>query len=341
MRELSFSFGTAVSFAEDPRIRGMGEREVFVFDANTRNLFGEGLGAEKCISIAAGEKGKGWESVEAVMSRALDLALGRDDWVTGIGGGVVTDVAAFAASLYLRGCRLRLVPTTLLAMVDAALGGKTGINYSGYKNMVGTFYPAAVVEIRTAALTSLSDREYANGLAELVKTSLLCDAELYDLVCTRGKELLARDRDLLGECIERCVAVKGGIVEQDPRETGIRAHLNLGHTFAHGLEAVAGFGTVSHGEAVAWGIARALDLGSRMGLTPADYRSATTDLLREYGYVLNYPSVDGSKLVEAMGRDKKRRAGRLRFVLQRGPQDTVIADEVDPSLVLLTLAQEL
>ncbi len=289
------------------------ERLLYVFDANTARLFGGGEAA--AAVMPAGEKAKSWASVELILERALALGLDRSSVIVGVGGGVVCDVAAFAASVYMRGCGLVLAPTTLLAMVDAAIGGKTGIDWGGYKNMVGTFYPASEVRICVGALSSLPEREYRSGLAEVIKTAALGDEQLFGMLEGERGPVLARRPALLAEVVERCAAVKIGIVSRDLTERGPRAWLNLGHTFAHALEAVTGMERHTHGEAVAWGMARAMDLGVRLGVTDPRWAGRLAALLAAYGFRTSLDGLEPGPLLEAMGRDKKKRGG-LRFVLQ-------------------------
>ncbi len=235
-----------------------------------------------------------------------------------MGGGVVCDLTAFAASLYMRGCRLTLMPTTLLAMVDAALGGKTAVNLGSAKNLVGTFYPAEELVIWIPALATLPQVELRCGLAEAIKTALLGDPELLALLRARRTDLLRGDPAALEETVYRCLAVKGRIVENDLRETGERAALNLGHTFAHALESATGFRRFRHGEAVAWGLGKALELGAALGVTERALAGRITALLEGYGFSLkNPPGLAPGTLLAAMRADKKRRAGGLRVVLLR------------------------
>jgi 3-dehydroquinate synthase len=338
MEELRFRFGrqeTRLRFDSRPDIRPGSDRAVTLFDANTHRLFGAGAAGPHVI--AAGEAAKCWRNVEALLAFALEHGLGRDDTVVGVGGGVVCDMAAFAASIYMRGCRLVLVPTTLLAMADAALGGKTGINFKGYKNMVGTFYPAEEIRICVSLLDSLPSREFSAGLAEVIKTGMLGDPELLSLLEEQRQAVDSRSPQLMEEMVRRCLIVKGGIVAADLREEGRRAVLNLGHTFAHALETTGGLGSRSHGEAVAWGLHRALGLGVRLGLTCPEYARRIARLLESYGFtsgVSSGPAGAGAaaRLVEAMRADKKRRAGSLRLVLQRDLGDTLV-ETVAPEVV--------
>jgi len=304
-------------------------RSVYVFDANTWNLFGRSISPS--VVLPAGESNKDWRGVDTILAEAVVRGLARDGVFVGVGGGIVCDLAAFAASVYMRGARLILVPTTLLAMVDAAFGGKTGFNFGGYKNMVGTFFPAERIVVCTAALASLPERELMGGLAEVIKTAMLGDAELFEILERERMRILARDPSLMIDVITRCLELKARIVRDDLTESGKRAHLNLGHTFAHALEAMERMGGRTHGEAVAWGLAKAMDLGVRMGITDEDYARSVRRLLDSYGFETTVKSIDPEYIVGAMKMDKKRRGGILRLVLQKSLGETVMleADEND------------
>lgn len=296
---------------------------ITVMDSNTASLFGGG--AANAVCLPAGEKAKEWASVHAILTRCAESGMGRDGTLAGIGGGVICDITAFAASLYMRGCRLVLVPTTLLAMVDASLGGKTGIDFMGYKNLVGTFYPAHRIVIALEAVKTLPQREYISGLAEVIKTALIGDPDLLVLLETARDRVLAREPAVVEEMIRRSLAVKGRIVQEDPREKGIRAFLNLGHTFGHALESATGFTLWTHGEAVAWGIGRALSAGTRFGMTDPAFARRVRTLLRGYGYRLE-ADAGFEKLEAAFGLDKKRTAGVARLVIPCGVGDVRLRD---------------
>jgi len=287
-----------------------------VYDDHTAELFAPP--SHRGVVLPAGEHAKEWASVERIIDEAFARELGRDSLFVGVGGGVVTDVTAFAASVYLRGVGLELVPTTLLAMVDAAFGGKTGVNYGGYKNMVGTFYPASRLHIHTGTLTSLPEPEFRSGLAEVIKAALLGDEDLFAFLRDERDRVLAREEEAMQYIVDRAIGVKAHIVQQDMLEQGVRATLNLGHTFGHALESVAGFGRWSHGAAVAWGMIRALETGRRLGLTPEDYAGTAAALIESYGYETGPTGESVDALLAAMRHDKKRRAGRLNLVLQEG-----------------------
>lgn len=294
--------------------------DLTLVDSNTRDLAPWG----EVFVIPPGEEHKRLSTVEDFLDRAAQLRLGRDSVLAGAGGGVVCDMAAFAASLYMRGSRLVLVPTTLLAMVDAAIGGKTGVDFRGWKNLIGTFYPAHEVVIWPGVLDTLPVREYLCGLAEVVKHALLMPDPLLGFLERHRGALLERRAVLMPELIRLSVQVKIAHVEADFRESGLRAHLNLGHTFAHALESATGFQDWKHGEAVAWGLLRALVLGWRLGLTDPGWVERVRRLLDSLGYRLTAPGVDPDAVLEAMAHDKKKRAGEIRFVVQRGPGDTLL-----------------
>ena len=232
-----------------------------------------------------------------------------------------------------------LMPSTLLAMVDAAVGGKTSINFGGYKNMVGTFYPAREVRLDAELLFTLPQREYLSGLGEVIKSAMLGDPELLTSLEQNVDLMEKRNDELLSDTVWRCVMVKGRIVERDLRESSGRVHLNLGHTFAHALESVSGLGVWTHGEAVAWGLAQAMELGLRSGVTNERYAARIVAILRAYGYSLEREPRLADALLDAMWRDKKVRAGRLRFVLQQDVAKTRLV-EVDEALVHRMLREE-
>jgi 3-dehydroquinate synthase len=317
-------FTTRISFEEEVSLSlpSDGHGLLYVFDTNTHRLFA--ADARPLVTIPAGEEAKSWSSVEKILQAGLANALDRKGTLAGVGGGVVGDVVAFAASIYMRGIRVVLFPTTLLAMVDAAVGGKTGINFGGYKNMVGSFLPAEEVRIGLASLASLPEREYRSGLAEVIKTAALGDEELFELLEARRDLVEHRDLAVMGEVVRRCVVVKTDIVAQDLTESGIRAFLNLGHTFAHALESASGLGALTHGEAVVWGMGRAVRLGVRLGITDPAYADRLLDLLRAYGFATRFDGLDEAALLEAMGKDKKTSAGALRFVFQRSLGDNLV-----------------
>ncbi len=301
------------------------EKLLFVADTNTAPLLPEGV--EKLI-LPSGEEAKGWESVVAIVKRAKSLGFGRDDYLVAFGGGVIGDITAFAASLYMRGSQLILIPTTLLAMVDATLGGKSAIDFDLSKNFLGTFYPAHEIYLTPAVLTTLPWREYKNGLAEVVKHALISDnEELLLFLEKNSSSIIEREEHLFKELLYRSLLVKRSYIERDPKETmGIREVLNFGHTYGHALEVLGNFSHYSHGEAVAWGMARALEAGLKLGLTDLEFAKRATALLELYAFNASHPIADKGAFIEALQSDKKKRGSQVRFVLLKGRGDYEIVN---------------
>ena len=291
------------------------------------------------VIIKVGEIYKTAETLCTVLQAALNAGLNRTSVFTGIGGGVVCDICAFAASVFKRGAALELIPTTLLAMVDAAIGGKTGCDFANYKNAIGTFYPARRIYIASDFVQSLSEQEFKSGLAEVFKTALLYDKHTLRILTEKQKSVCSRDKKLLSFIIQQCVKAKAAVVEQDLTERSHRAHLNLGHTFAHALESVCGLGKINHGEAVAWGIGRAAQLSFILGYCNAQYRDDVFSVLASYGWCTEkrHSALDGIEnpvkaLLSAMKQDKKNSTNRIRFVLQRSVCST-FTEEIDDTTV--------
>lgn len=276
------------------------------------------------VIVPKGEAAKRLEVITSIIDAAIAHRLDRKSALIAFGGGAVTDAAAFSASIYLRGITCILVPTTILAMVDAAVGGKTGVDFAGGKNLVGTFAAAREVRIDPSLAGTLPYRERLSGLAEVLKHAFLADPALLETLDAHRQAILDGDRDLLLRIVPAAVAVKARIVAEDYRESGLRAHLNLGHTFGHALESALGLGVWSHGEAVAWGIGRAMALGVRLGATDPAWARRVVTLLERYGYHLGAPPVDPLLIRRAMDVDKKRGPNGIEFVLQRAAHDTFV-----------------
>jgi 3-dehydroquinate synthase len=330
-----------------------GGKFLFVCDRNTEALTRTMAGDHPILVLPPGENFKTWASAETIIRAAREAGIGRDGVFIGSGGGVISDLTAFCASVYMRGVSLRLVSTTLLGMVDAGLGGKTGFDLFGIKNLAGTFYPAEAVWMPVSSLDTLPEREWKSGMAELLKTAVLDNDDRNDdfLNLTRA---LKESRKDLAACIARAVAFKGRIVEADPRETAgagnaggtTRAVLNLGHTFGHALEAASGLGALSHGEAVAWGMARSCELGLILGITPGGRAREIQETLESFGYETRAPHPlckDTGAFMKALGGDKKKKNGKLQFVVP-APQgaelvelDGVLRDSANSSCEELIL----
>jgi len=290
---------------------------LLICDTNTSRFTGKILDNRDipvCV-LKPGESQKNWQSVETILKTAGGAQIGRDGIFIGVGGGVITDISAFAASIYMRGCALALISTSLLGMVDASVGGKTGFDLFGIKNLAGTFYPAGHVYIPLESLASLPPDEWKSGMAELIKTAVLEGDEFLDMV--EGLNGGFTD-SAIAPCVERAVRFKGRIVEEDPFEKGNRrVLLNLGHTFGHALEAAVGLGRISHGSAVAWGIARSCELGLALGVCPQYRAKRIMSLLGAFDYETTapHPLADSAVLINALGSDKKKRSGKLVFIV--------------------------
>src|SRR5438445_3481689 len=261
------------------------------------------------------ESAKDLRSVEQITRSLCRAGADRQSLVVAVGGGVVGDVAGFAAAVFLRGVKLVHIPTTLVSQVDSSIGGKTGVNLPEGKNLVGALYPPALLLTDPELLRTLSDREFRGGLAEVIKHSIIADAEMFAMLEKDMEKVLRRDRSTLGLLISRNVQIKARVVSRDERESGLREILNYGHTFAHALESVTKYRRYQHGEAVAWGMIAAAFLGHELGLTRADDVSRIVALIRCLGSLPAWPSVSPAALLGAMRSDKKTRSGILRFVL--------------------------
>jgi 3-dehydroquinate synthase len=261
------------------------------------------------------ESAKDLLTVERLSRSLVRAGIDRHSLIVAVGGGVVGDVAGFAASACLRGIALVQIPTTLIAQVDSAVGGKTGVNLPEGKNLVGTFYPARLVLVDSAMLKPLPERQYRGGLAEVIKYGIIADAKLFAYLEKNFDAVLRRDPNSLAYIISRSLEIKAHVVSRDERESGLREILNFGHTFGHALETVTNYRTYQHGEAVAWGMMAAALLGHEIGVTPADEVSRIVSLVRRMGPLSPWPNVPPKKLIAAMYSDKKTRAGKLRFIL--------------------------
>jgi 3-dehydroquinate synthase len=286
-----------------------------ICDENTSAIADKICGNEniaRCI-LKSGEENKNWDAVLRILFCAFEAGLGRDALFIAVGGGVIGDIVGFASSIYMRGCRFTLVSTTLLGMVDASVGGKTGFDLFDIKNLAGSFYPAGEVYIPADCLATLPEKEWKSGFAELIKTAVLSGGDFLDEL-----SLVKKDDSQLLKCIEKAVLYKGGIVSEDLRESGKRKLLNLGHTFAHALEAAAGLGKITHGEAVAWGMVRCCELGIALGITPKPRAEKIINLIKSFNYDCTCPHPlcgSADAFFNAMKSDKKKKQGQLTFIV--------------------------
>jgi shikimate kinase/3-dehydroquinate synthase len=277
------------------------------------------------LDFVPGEQHKNLASIQTVLETALAAGLDRKSRMVALGGGVTTDMTGFAAASYMRGISWVGLPTTLLAMVDASVGGKTGVDLGAAKNAVGAFWQPSSVMCDVDYLKTESARGFRSGLAEVVKTALIGDPELFELLEREAGGIAARDADLLSDIVRRCIRVKARIVSADPREAGLRAVLNLGHTVGHALEAQAGFERLTHGEAVSLGLVAALNIGQKLGHTPSELAERTRRLLAKLELMSDLSQEPVAAAAELIGHDKKRAGSRVTFVFARGLGDVITA----------------
>ncbi len=288
-----------------PEARQLGARSS---DAGIR------LRSEARLTFPAGEAAKTRETWTRLSDEMLALGLGRDSAIVALGGGVVGDLAGFVAATYLRGIPYAQVPTTLLAMLDASVGGKTGVDTAHGKNLIGAFHPPAIVLADPLTLLSLPDRIFRAGLAEAVKHGLIADPAYFAWIETNARRILARDLEILTHLVVRSVELKAGVVGEDEREGGIRAILNAGHTIAHGLEHQSQY-LLPHGEAVSLGLIAECRIAERMALAPAGTADRVQSVLRALGLPTRAGAIAVPAVLEAMQLDKKNRDGAVRLAL--------------------------
>jgi 3-dehydroquinate synthase len=270
------------------------------------------------IVIDDGEQAKGWATLDHVIDSLLAARCGRDSVIVALGGGVVGDLAGFAAAVYQRGIAFLQVPTTLLAQVDSSVGGKTAINHARGKNMVGAFHQPLAVIADVGVLDTLPDRELRAGMAEVIKHAFILDLQFVGWLEANIPKLLARDRDALSHAVRRSCELKAQVVAADERETGLRAILNFGHTFGHAIEAGLGYGEWLHGEAVATGMVMAAELSQRAGLLSREEADRAKTLIARAGLPVQGPKLAVERYLELMQVDKKAAGGQMRFILLDG-----------------------
>ncbi len=267
------------------------------------------------IVLEDGERYKDWATLNRIYDALLERRCDRKTTLIALGGGVVGDLAGFAAATFMRGIPFIQVPTTLLAQVDSSIGGKTGINHPLGKNMIGAFYQPRLVLADTAVLETLPPRELSAGMAEVIKHGLIRDGAFFAWLEQNMEKLLACDREALAHAVRRCCEIKAAVVAEDERETGVRALLNFGHTFGHAIESGLGYGKWLHGEAVAAGMVMAADLSRRTGLIAEAEVERIIALLKRAKLPTAPPGIAPERLLELMRVDKKAEGGKLRFVL--------------------------
>ncbi|WP_084420612.1 3-dehydroquinate synthase [Henriciella litoralis] len=298
-------------------------------------------------AVSDGEQSKSWQTLGEVLDWLLMEGAGRDDVLVALGGGIVGDLTGLAASLMKRGMTFVQIPTTLLAQVDSSVGGKTAVNAPQGKNLIGAFYQPDLVLADTTVLSTLPERERRAGYAEIVKYALIDDPDFFDWLEVNGERVLALEEDAIAHAVAVSCSAKARIVSEDERESGVRALLNLGHTFGHALEAANGFkSSLLHGEAVGTGMALALRYSVRKGLMNGQDAERASALLEKSGLVTHLNRLPGGPypadaLAEAMKQDKKGRAGRVPLILARGLGRAFIQPDADLSDVRTFLEEEI
>jgi 3-dehydroquinate synthase len=290
------------------------------------------------VLIDDGEPAKAWASLDRVVDALLTARCGRDSVIVALGGGVVGDLAGFAAAVYQRGIAFIQVPTTLLAQVDSSVGGKTAINHARGKNMIGAFHQPLAVIADVATLDTLPDRELRAGMAEVIKHGCILDPQFVGWLEVNVGKLLGRDRAALSHAVRRSCELKAQVVAADERETGLRAILNFGHTFGHAIETGVGYGKWLHGEAVATGMVMAAELSARAGTLRREDAARVKTLIERAGLPVRGPVLAPEKYLELMQVDKKAAGGKLRFVLLEGLGRAVLRGDIAPDLIRESIA---
>jgi len=295
-------------------------RPIIITDVNVGKLYSLDSMAAEVITIGTGEEIKTLETVQDIYVQLLSIPADRSSFIVGIGGGIVCDIAGFVASTFLRGVRFGFVATTLLAQVDAGVGGKNGVNFKGYKNMVGLFHQPEFVICDPEILKTLPQKEISCGLAEIVKHAAIADAGLFAYLEKHAEDILALDRQAIEKLVLASVRIKSSIVSRDETEKGERRLLNFGHTFGHAIEKVS---AVAHGEAVSMGMVMASALSVKKGLLSAEEDHRLRVLLKKLKLPNGFES-SSQKIFDAVAKDKKRAGDRIHFVLLNGIGNAVV-----------------
>ncbi|MDP9238585.1 MAG: 3-dehydroquinate synthase [Chloroflexota bacterium] len=290
------------------------------------------------LNFSAGEANKTLDTVRDVYDWLIEQHAERGSPIVALGGGVVGDLAGFVAATYLRGVPFVQAPTSLLAMVDASIGGKVAVDHPRGKNLVGTFYPPRLVVEDTSLLAKLPPRSLREGFAEVIKHGLIMDPPMLDILERDAERLLAIDADLITEIVARNAALKAAVVSEDEREGGRRMILNYGHTIGHAIEAASGYAGVRHGEAISAGMMATAEIGRRMGVTPASVGERQARIFTRYGLPLRHRGLDPDAVIAATAHDKKVASKRVRWVLLEDFGRPVVRDDVPDTIVRGMLA---
>ena len=287
----------------------------------------------------AGEKNKNLDTVQELYRSLIEHEMDRKGLLVALGGGVVGDLTGFGAATYLRGIDFIQVPTTLLSQVDSSVGGKTGVDFQQYKNMVGAFHQPRLVYMNLSALNTLPQKEFACGMGEILKTGLICDGEFFRFICSNQKTIQELDYPLLSQMIRRCCEIKAGVVERDPKEQGERALLNLGHTVGHAVEKLKNF-QLLHGQCVGLGLVAAAYLSMQRGLLTQEEYNEISNGCEAFLLPLAVDSLKAEEILAATKKDKKMEAGHIKFILMDGIGKSFI-DKTVTDMELLSAIREI
>lgn len=287
--------------------------------------------------IPGGEGCKNLATSAWLYEQMIAAGLDRKSTVLALGGGIVGDIAGFAAATYMRGIAYIQIPTTLLAQVDSSVGGKTGVNLPQGKNLVGAFYQPGLVFVDVAFIQTLPEREYLTGLAEIIKYGIIWDQDFFNYLEEHLDRIKSRDSECLMHITSRCCSIKAEIVAQDETESGLRALLNLGHTFGHAFEALTNYQKFTHGEAVAVGIIYAARLAHHLGIIPVEDLNRITNLIKLYGLPVSFGNLKSQDIVAQMRKDKKNVGGKIQLILPTAIGESKIFDQVSEANVAMIL----
>lgn len=344
--EIVIGDGIIGKLGDAVRDLGLGSKQMIVTSQTVWPLYGKSVHDSMATSgfdvsetlVSDDEEAKSFQTLTTIFDNLLEKDFERSSGIVAVGGGVVGDTAGFAAATFMRGIRFVQVPTTLLAQVDSSIGGKTAVNHPKAKNLVGAFHQPSLVWTDVTTLSTLPERELTSGLAEVIKYSVIADPELFRLLSENVRSFSNIPGDTLIEIISRCCSIKARIVEQDEREQGIRSTLNYGHTIGHALESLTSYAQYTHGEAIAIGMTAAARISLEIDATDRE----TVQLQENVTQVAGLPTrmlqtIDPVEIVQQLNKDKKRHAGRVRWVLPRRIGEVFQTEEVPPEVVLRVL----
>ena len=343
--DICISHNNLAGLAEHLKSLPIGRKGAIITNPVLNKLYGESLSRPlsgegykiTTIELPAGERYKTLKSVSRIYDLLINEKFERNSFIIALGGGVIGDIAGFAAATYLRGIPYIQVPTSLIAQVDSSVGGKTGVDHPLGKNLIGAFYQPLLVWIDVGVLKTLPRRELIAGMAEVIKYGVIADEQFFKFIEGHYKDILSLDKDTLTHTVARSCEIKAMIVSADEREKGLRAILNFGHTIGHAVETITGYRKYRHGEAVAMGMVFAAKLAFNMGLCEARVAADIERLCRRTGLKTKLPEVDLSALTDILSRDKKVADGKVRFVLPVRIGEVKIVEDADNDVLQRTL----